>query len=79
MGKKAPTKPEPAKSTQSIPVCNPPHTLGLDDAAVRQRVQAGLRNIQVESPTKTEKQIIRDNCLTYFNQVGGQAVLGRQT
>lgn len=69
MGKKAPTKPEPAKSTQSIPVCNPPHTLGLDDAAVRQRVQAGLRNIQVESPTKTEKQIIRDNCLTYFNLI----------
>ncbi len=69
MGKKAPTKPEPAKSTQSIPVCNPPHTLGLDDAAVRQRVQAGLRNMQVESPTKTEKQIIRDNCLTYFNLI----------
>ena len=43
--------------------------LGLDDAAVRQRVQAGLRNIQVESPTKTEKQIIRDNCLTYFNLI----------
>lgn len=67
MGKKQ--APAPPSVHSSIPVCDPPHTLGLDDAAVRQRVRAGLRNIQVESPTKTEAQIVRDNCLTYFNLI----------
>ena len=69
MGKKQPVKPEIKRNPQTIPACDPPHTQGLSDAAVRQRMQAGLSNVQVESPTKSEKQIIRDNCLTYFNLI----------
>ena len=69
MGKKQPVKPEIKRKPQTIPVCDPPHTHGLSDMAVRQRMQAGLSNVQVESPTKSEKQIIRDNCLTYFNLI----------
>ena len=69
MGKKQPVKPEIKRTPQTIPACDPPHTQGLSDAAVRQRMQAGLSNVQVESPTKSEKQIIRDNCLTYFNLI----------
>ena len=69
MGKKQPAKPEIKRNPQTIPACDPPHTQGLSDAAVRQRMQAGLSNVQVESPTKSEKQIIRDNCLTYFNLI----------
>ena len=64
MGKKQPAKPEIKRPLKTIPACDPPHTQGLSDAAVRQRMQAGLSNVQVESPTKSEKQIIRDNCLT---------------
>jgi cation-transporting ATPase E len=52
-----------------VPVCTPPHTLGLDTAAVRLRQQSGLANVTVEAPTKTEKQIIRENCLTFFNLI----------
>lgn len=69
MGKKVPAAPEVTRKAQTIPVYNPPHTEGLDEGSVRLRVQAGLRNVQVESPTKSEKQIIRDNCLTYFNLI----------
>ena len=69
MGKKQPAKPEIQRPPKTIPACDPPHTQGLSDAAVRQRMQAGLSNVQVESPTKSEKQIIRDNCLTYFNLI----------
>ena len=69
MGKRQPVKPEIKRNPQTIPVCDPPHTHGLSDVAVRQRMQAGLSNVQVESPTKSEKQIIRDNCLTYFNLI----------
>ncbi len=69
MGKKKPAAPEPHRKPQTIPPCEPPHTLGLDEAAVQQRIRAGLRNVQVESPTKSEKQIVRDNCLTYFNLI----------
>ena len=69
MGKKKTAAPEPHRKPQTIPVCDPPHTLGLDETAVQLRIRAGLRNVQVESPTKSEKQIVRDNCLTYFNLI----------
>lgn len=54
---------------QNIPVCNPPHTIGLDEAAVRLRQKNGLANLPVESPTKTERQIVKENCLTFFNLI----------
>ncbi len=54
---------------KEIPVCNPPHTQGLDDKEVQLRIRNGLQNLPVESPTKSEKEIIRDNCLTFFNLI----------
>lgn len=70
MGKKQPAKPEIKRTPQTIPVCDPPHTQGSATQAVQgSRRQAGLSKVQVESPTKSEKQIIRDNCLTYFNLI----------
>ncbi|MDD6023823.1 MAG: cation-translocating P-type ATPase [Oscillospiraceae bacterium] len=52
-----------------VPVCSPSPAVGLDDNAVHLRTVSGLRNVAVESPTKTEKQIIRENCLTFFNLI----------
>ncbi len=54
---------------KKIPVVNPPHTLGLSDREVRLRQRSGLTNLPVESPTKTERQIVRENCLTFFNLI----------
>ena len=68
MGKKQTQSPVRPK-TQNIPVCNPPYQLGLDDAAVRLRQKNGLANLPVESPTKTERQIVKENCLTFFNLI----------
>ena len=42
---------------------------GLSAAQVRERLDAGLDNRAVESPTKTVGQIIRGNILTYFNLI----------
>lgn len=64
------SKDRPLRTAKSnIPVCNPPHTVGLDEAAVRLRQQGGLSNLPVESPTKSEKQIVKENCLTFFNLI----------
>lgn len=43
--------------------------LGLTREEVRQRADAGWRNLPAESSGKTEKEIIRENCLTFFNFV----------
>ena len=40
---------------------------GLNEAEVESRRRHGLVNTPARSGTKTEKQIIRDNLLTYFN------------
>jgi cation-transporting ATPase E len=54
---------------QTIPAANPSHNLGLDQRAVRLRQENGLANLPVESPTKSEKQIVKENCLTFFNLI----------
>lgn len=71
MGKqKAAGRERPLSATkQNIPVCNPPYTVGLDEAAVRLRQRHGLANLPVESPTKSERQIVKENCLTFFNLI----------
>ena len=53
----------------NIPACRPSYTAGLDDAAVQLRMRSGLANMQVESPTKSEKQIVKEKCLTFFNLI----------
>ncbi|WP_242939969.1 cation-translocating P-type ATPase [Ruminococcus flavefaciens] len=42
---------------------------GLTSAQVKERAEAGQDNKPVESPSKTVKEIIADNVLTYFNLI----------
>ncbi len=42
---------------------------GLSAEQVRQREQAGLCNITPPSNTKSEKQIVKENCFTFFNLI----------
>ena len=65
----SPDKGISSSSVSSLPPCSPGVKQGLTEAQVHERMVAGLVNTAVESPTKTEKQIIRDNCLTFFNLV----------
>ena len=58
----APPQPE-------LPACTPPENRGLTTDEVQVRLDAGLVNTAVESPTKSEKQIIYDNCFTFFNLI----------
>jgi len=42
---------------------------GLTSAQVKERAEAGQDNKPVESPSKTVKEIVADNVLTYFNLI----------
>lgn len=42
---------------------------GLNDILVQERIEKGWTNRAVESPEKTNKQIIKDNIFTYFNLI----------
>ena len=42
---------------------------GLSSSQVKQRMEEGLDNKPVESPSKTVKEIIADNVFTYFNLI----------
>ena len=42
---------------------------GLNDIQVQERVEKGWINHVVESPEKTNKQIVKDNIFTYFNLI----------
>ena len=44
-----------------------PVELGLTDELVAERIDAGWDNRSVAPPSKTTKEIIKSNCLTYFN------------
>lgn len=41
--------------------------IGLTTQEVQQRVQQGYVNVSSSNGTKTDKEIIKDNCLTFFN------------
>jgi len=59
----------PQPQRQPIPVRNPDPNVGLssDEALVRQK--GGWGNVTANEGTRTEKQIIRENVLTFFNMV----------
>ena len=58
------------KTTENIlPIVAVSCSDGLSAEQVRQREQAGLCNITPPSNTKTEKQIIKENCFTFFNLI----------
>ena len=42
---------------------------GLNDIQVQERVEKGWINYVVESPEKTNKQIVKDNIFAYFNLI----------
>ena len=42
---------------------------GLTMEQVRQRMACGWANLPVDPPTKTEKQIIKEHCVTFFNLI----------
>ena len=52
-----------------VPVIRADPNTGLSDGDVQVRRAAGLDNRAVDSPTKTEGRIIRENVCTYFNLV----------
>lgn len=42
---------------------------GLNDILVQERIEKEWTNRAVESPEKTNKQIVKDNFFTYFNLI----------
>ena len=64
-------KQEPAKpvSRREMPLYHPTADRGLTSAQARELAEGGWDNCPVESPTKSDKQIIRENLLTYFNLI----------
>ena len=64
----------PRPSRRDVPVLEPAPEQGLTAEQVRERLDSGWANEAVESPTKSDRQIIRENVLTYFNLIF--AVLG---
>lgn len=54
---------------REMPRCEPAPDKGLTSAQARALAEAGWDNRPVESPTKTDKQIVRENLLTYFNLI----------
>ncbi len=66
-GAAAPYRPPAASS--GGPVYHPHPDVGLTAAQAAQMMEAGYGNEEVASPTKSEKQIIRDNVFTFFNLI----------
>ncbi len=61
-------KPEPILR-QDVPVAEPDPEQGLTDKQVAVRTQGGWANGAPASAGKTEREIILENCLTFFNLV----------
>ena len=52
-----------------VPVVEADPAVGLDRAQAEQRLKGGWANVAVESPTKSEKEIIKSNVFTFFNLI----------
>lgn len=57
------------KVYENVPVKEPDWRYGLSYDDVSTREENGLLNTPVDSPTKTEKQIIKEHCFTFFNLI----------
>ena len=65
-------KPEaqtPRRSPTAVPVVNADPHVGLSAQEIELRQRAGLRNSTPASNTKSERQIIKENSLTFFNLI----------
>ena len=58
-----------AAGRQEMPRCAPKADSGLSSAQAQALAEGGWDNRPVESPTKSDKQIIRENIFTYFNLI----------
>ena len=58
-----------APADPPLPVETPDPDTGLTAAQAARRMEAGLDNREVASPTKTTWQIVRENTFTFFNLV----------
>lgn len=58
-----------AAPRRNIPVINPDPELGLSTEEARLRSQGGWANGLTQSASRSEKEIILENCLTFFNLV----------
>ncbi len=54
---------------QEVPVVNPDPQTGLTAQQVRQRLATGWSNQTWDGAVRTERQIILENCLTFFNLI----------
>ena len=54
---------------QELPVVNPDPRTGLTAQQVRQRLQGGWSNQTGNGAVRTDRQIILENCLTFFNLI----------
>ena len=58
-----------APARRELPLLHPSPEQGLTAEQARALAEAGWDNHPVASPTKSDKQIIRENLLTYFNLI----------
>ena len=67
--RKIPQEPVSAGQRMDMPRYQPSPDKGLTSAQAKTLTEAGWDNAPVESPTKSDKQIIRENIFTYFNLI----------
>ena len=65
--KHIPVQTPAAVQRRRLPVFCAEPAMGLTEEQVRERIRAGYVNTPVEPPTKTVRQIVLSNVLTYFN------------
>ena len=58
-----------SSSRREMPAFRPSPEAGLSSDQVRRLLEAGWGNTPVESPVKSDRQIVRENLLTYFNLI----------
>ncbi len=60
---------EAEETRRELPWIHPTPAQGLTSAQAQALAEAGWDNRPVESPTKSDRQIVRENLLTYFNLI----------
>ena len=58
-----------APGRREMPLLHPTADKGLTSTQAKALAEAGWDNRSVASPTKSDKQIVRENLLTYFNLI----------
>ncbi|MCC8098846.1 MAG: cation-translocating P-type ATPase [Clostridiales bacterium] len=56
-------------AVREIPVVCAAPDQGLDDGQVRERMEGGCRNVEIDSTSKSLGEIVRSNVCTYFNLI----------